>query len=58
MELVKILKSVDIINDSVNKYEGKRPFLSTGDLNVSEISNVEYVTFDEKPSRAILIEIF
>lgn len=54
MELVKILKSVDIINDSVNKYEGKRPFLSTGDLNVSEISNVEYVTFDEKPSRANL----
>lgn len=52
MEKVKILKAVDIINDSVSEYEGKRPFLSTGDLNLSTIKNLELHTFIEKPSRA------
>lgn len=52
MEKVKILKAVDIINDSVSEYEGDRPFLSTGDLNLSTITNLELHTFSEKPSRA------
>jgi type I restriction enzyme S subunit len=52
MEKVKILKAVDIINDSVSEYEGERPFLSTGDLNLSTITNLELHTFSEKPSRA------
>lgn len=52
MEKVKILKAVDIINDSVSEYEGERPFLSTGDLNLSTIKNLELHTFIEKPSRA------
>lgn len=54
MEKVKILNCVDIINDSVKYYDGKRPFLSTGDLNISEIVNLDYLTFEEKPSRANL----
>jgi type I restriction enzyme S subunit len=54
MEKVKILKAVDIINDSVSEYEGLRPFLSTGDLNLSTIINLELHTFSEKPSRANL----
>lgn len=52
MEKIKILKAVDIINDSVSEYEGERPFLSTGDLNLSTITNLELHTFSEKPSRA------
>lgn len=52
MEKVKILNAVDIINDSVFEYEGERPFLSTGDLNLSTITNLELHTFSEKPSRA------
>ena len=52
MEKVKILKAVDIVNDSVSEYEGERPFLSTGDLNLSTITNLELHTFSEKPSRA------
>ena len=52
MEKIKILKAVDIINDSVSEYEGERPFLSTGDLNSSTITNLELHTFSEKPSRA------
>ena len=52
MEKVKILKAVDIINDSVSEYKGERPFLSTGDLNLSTITNLELHTFSEKPSRA------
>ena len=54
MEKVRILKAVDIINDSVSEYEGVRPFLSTGDLNLSTISNLEFHTYLEKPSRANL----
>jgi type I restriction enzyme S subunit len=54
MEKVKILKAVDIINDSVSEYEGVRPFLSTGDLNLSTITNLEFHTYLEKPSRANL----
>ena len=54
MEKVNILNCVDIINDSVKYYDGKRPFLSTGDLNISEIVNLDYLTFEEKPSRANL----
>lgn len=54
MEKVRILKAVDIINDSVSEYEGVRPFLSTGDLNLSTITNLEFLTYLEKPSRANL----
>lgn len=54
MEKVNILKEVQIINDSVVSYEGFRPFLSTGNLNVSKIVETEPYTFNEKPSRANL----
>lgn len=54
MEMVKILNCVEIINDSVSYFEGERKFLSTGDLNISEIINLENVTFENKPSRANL----
>jgi type I restriction enzyme S subunit len=52
MEKVEILNAVDIINDNVVDYEGLRPFLSTGDLNISTITNLEYLSFLDKPSRA------
>ncbi|MHA3047636.1 restriction endonuclease subunit S [Riemerella anatipestifer] len=54
MERVKISKAVTIINDSVSEYKGKRPYLSTGNLDVSEIVDLEYFSFKEKPSRANL----
>jgi type I restriction enzyme S subunit len=54
MEKVKILDAIKIINDSVKEYDGIRGFLSTGDLNFTEIKSLENVTFFEKPSRANL----
>lgn len=49
---VKILETVKIINDSVKRFEGTRPFLSTGDLDYTVIKNTEDVTFSDRPSRA------
>lgn len=49
---VKILETVKIINDSVKRFEGSRPFLSTGDLDYTVIKNTEDVTFSYRPSRA------
>lgn len=54
MEKVKITDVVKIVNNSVSPYEGVRPFLSTGDLNISKIANLELLTFEAKPSRANL----
>lgn len=47
-----IVNIADVINDSVKEYEGKRRYLSTGDLNVNIIEKLETVEFDDKPSRA------
>ena len=52
MEKVEILRTVKIINDTVKQFDGKRNFLSTGDLDLSVIKSFEEVTFLEKPSRA------
>ena len=52
--MVEILKAVDIINQSVQYFSGQRNYLSTGDLNISTITNLEKVTFENKPSRANL----
>ena len=52
MEKVEILKTVKIINETVKKFDGKRNFLSTGDLDLSVIKSFEEVTYFEKPSRA------
>jgi type I restriction enzyme S subunit len=52
MEKVKILETVKIINDTVKKFDGTRGFLSTGDLNFTEVKSLEDVTFIDKPSRA------
>jgi len=52
IDIVQILRVVEIINDNVNQYEGLRPFLSTGDLNISTVTNLEDHSFIDKPSRA------
>ncbi|MDI5895748.1 restriction endonuclease subunit S [Flavobacterium algoritolerans] len=52
MKTVKILETVKIINDTVKKFDGIRCFLSTGDLDLTEIKSLEDVTYLGKPSRA------
>jgi type I restriction enzyme S subunit len=52
MQKVKILETVNIINDTVKKFEGARGFLSTGDLDCTEIKALENVTYIDRPSRA------
>lgn len=52
MKKINILESVENIKDTVQDYSGQRPYLSTGNLQVSEIVDLEYYPFDNKPSRA------
>ena len=47
-----ILKTVDIINNSVQLYEGERKYLDTGGLKTNEIKKVRGFDFVSKPSRA------
>jgi len=53
-ETVNILDVTKIINNKVEPYNGLKPYLSTGDLNINKINNLEYVSFEDKPSRANL----
>lgn len=52
MQKANILDAVKIINDTVKKFEGSRRFLSTGDLDFTEIKGLENVTYINRPSRA------
>lgn len=51
---VKIIDALDIINDTVKPYENTRPYLDTGGLKFSDIDEIKYFNFHEKPSRANL----
>ena len=49
-------KCVDIVGSAVKKFDGERKYVSTGALDCDHIdfSQVENVTYDDKPSRANL----
>ncbi|MGU9178520.1 restriction endonuclease subunit S [Clostridium perfringens] len=47
-----ILDVVSISGLRVKKFEGERGYLSTGDLDFNKISNIELVSYENKPSRA------
>jgi type I restriction enzyme S subunit len=49
---INILKTVDIINNSVQPYEGERKYLDTGGLKRDKIEGVRDFDFASKPSRA------
>ena len=40
------------VNESVKKYEGKKPYLKTGNIIGDQIIDLEEYTFNNKPSRA------
>ncbi|MFR3370842.1 MAG: restriction endonuclease subunit S, partial [Clostridioides difficile] len=48
----KILDVVSISGENVKKFDGERSYLSTGNLDFNKISNLEIVTYENKPSRA------
>lgn len=48
----KILDVVSISRENVKKFDGERSYLSTGNLDFNKISNLEIVTYENKPSRA------
>ena len=55
---VKLLDVVSIGGKSVKEFDNELMYLSTGDLEESNIVNLEPVTFDSRPSRANqLVEI-
>lgn len=54
INLVKIYTVAKNVNESVKQFNGERPYLSTGDLDVSKVDKIELVTFVNKPSRANL----
>ena len=47
-----ILDVVSISGLRVKKFEGERGYLSTGDLDFNKISNIQLVSYENKPSRA------
>ena len=47
-----ILDVVSISGLRVKKFEGERGYLSTGDLDFNKMSNIELVSYENKPSRA------
>jgi type I restriction enzyme S subunit len=53
-EKVKIIDVGDIVNDSVNEFSGTRRYLTTGSLEIDQITNTVEVTYADKPSRANL----
>ncbi|MCC0698617.1 restriction endonuclease subunit S [Clostridioides sp. ZZV15-6383] len=48
----KILDVVSISGENVKKFDGERSYLSTGNLDFNKITNLEIVTYENKPSRA------
>lgn len=48
----KILDVVSISGENVKKFDGECSYLSTGNLDFNKISNLEIVTYENKPSRA------
>lgn len=49
---INILRTVDIINNSIQPYEGERKYLDTGGLKTDKIKEVRGFDFVSKPSRA------
>lgn len=54
-KLVSITEAVEITNNRVKPFSGKRPYLATGDLIGDEINGVASVDYETKPSRADLL---
>jgi type I restriction enzyme S subunit len=48
------LKEIGIINESVQPFNGDRLYMATGDLSNDSQSQLEYVTYEKRPSRAAL----
>ena len=53
-QLVPILSVITPIKTTVKSFDGERAYLKTGDLDNDRITNLEYVTFQNKPTRANL----
>ena len=55
MKQVPITQAVKITKKRVKSFDEEKGYLSTGDLNVNVIKNLEPVTYENRPSRADLI---
>lgn len=54
--MINLLDIADIVGKAVDKYDGKKMYVSTGALNedIIDINKCEYFNYNEKPSRANL----
>jgi type I restriction enzyme S subunit len=52
---VNITEAVEITNNRVRSFKGRRRYLATGDLAGNEIDRIVFVDYDTKPSRADLL---
>jgi len=54
-EMAQLIKKAPIINNPVQRFDGEKKYVATGDLSDEIDSCVEKVTFDNRPSRANLL---
>lgn len=55
MVSIPLLEAIDLINTSVPEFDGVKKYVATGDLAEEVSSDVELVTYYNKPSRAQLL---
>ncbi|HPJ16470.1 MAG TPA: restriction endonuclease subunit S, partial [Spirochaetota bacterium] len=53
--MAQLIKKAPIINNPVQRFDGEKKYVATGDLSDEIDSCVEKVTFDNRPSRANLL---
>lgn len=51
---IEFLKELEIINEGVEFFVGKKFYMATGNLSNEETNDLELVTYDKRPSRAAL----
>ena len=59
MEIYKFTDCVEVVGSACPSFEGEKHYISTGavEKNMIDETKVEIVSYDEKPSRANLVEI-
>ena len=54
MKIAPLTNYAPVVNSRVVEFEGTRPYLATGGLNIDVIENTEPITYQNRPSRADL----
>ena len=51
---INFLSELEIINEGVKSFVGEKYYMATGDLSNDETNDLEFVSYNKKPSRAAL----